>query len=178
MGTTIEVQNLGRSLYAVRKNGNLVEQFHSEEAARGLARKMSNLILKADRQRLEATKQEVATATPYTPKEETPAASLADVKAKLGGTGMTRIATVTRGSLTKISPSQREALINAIKYCGGRIYRGGKLIVGNVPGTKIALTLSQLYALEKRGYVTLIEENFEVFGGLVTEGCKRALGLA
>lgn len=179
MGTIVEVQNVGRGIYVVRKNGNLVEQFRTEQAARDLAREMSNIILQADVQRLAATQQEVATATPYTPKKEIPAApSLAEVKAKLGGTGMTRIATVAKGSLTKISESQREALVNAVKHCGGRVYRGGKLIVGNVPGAKIALTLSQLYALEKRGYITLVEENFQVRGGEVTDTCKRALGLA
>jgi hypothetical protein len=181
MGTNIEVQNIGRGLYTVRKDGNLVEQFTTEEAARNLARKMSQTILHADRQRMEANQEAIKTATPYTPAEtpaETPKpASLADLKVKLGGNGQTRIATVAKGSLTKISASQEEALINSIKYCAGRLYRGGKLITSN-NGDKIALTLSQLYALEKRGFVTLIEKNFQVHGAWVTDSCKRMLGLA
>jgi len=180
MGTNIEVQNIGRG-YTVRKDGELVERFTTEEAARDLARKMSQTILRADRQRMEANQEAIKTATPYTPAEtptETPKpASFADLKAKLGGTGQTRIATVAKGSLTKISASQEEALINSIKHCAGRLYRGGKLITGN-NGGKIALTLTQLYALEKRGFVTLIEENFQVYGGWVTDSCKRMLGLA
>lgn len=180
-GTQVEIQNVGHSIYVVRKNGNQVEKFRTEQAARDLARKISNIILEADRAAIEAAKIEEA--TPYTPKQEAPkpvkaAPTLAETMKNLGGNGQTRIASVAKGSLTKISTSQREALANSIKYCGGRLYRGGKLIVGNIPGAKIALTLSQLYALEKRGYVTLIEENFQIKGGWVTDSCKRALGLA
>lgn len=163
MGTTIEVQNIGRSIYTVRKNGNLVEKFSTETAALDLAREMSHLILRSDRQRM---------AIPTVTTTDSP--NLTDVKTRLGGENTT-VTTVARGSLTKISAPQEEALRNAIQYCGGKIRRGGKLHTGQV--TSIALTLTQLYALQKRGYVTLIERNFEVLGGLVTDCARRALGL-
>jgi|WetSurMetagenome_2_1015567.scaffolds.fasta_scaffold305765_1 hypothetical protein len=183
MGTSVEVQNIGRGIYTVRKDGNLVEQFTTEEAARDLAREMSNIILRADRQRMEANQEAIKTATPYTTPEtpKTPEipkpTRFEDIKIKLGGIGQTRISTVAKGSLTKISDSQREALTNAVQYCGGRVYRGGALKTAP-NGGKIALTLSQLYALEKRGLITLIEENFQVYGGLVTDSCRGILGLA
>lgn len=180
MGTLIEIQRT-KFTYVVYKNKNSVGSFDTEKEARDLARGMSQIILRSDRQRMEANQEAIKNATPYTPTETTTEtqkpASFSDIAKRLGGIGQTRISTVAKGSLTKISASQEEALINSIKHCSGRIYRGGKLITGN-NGGKIALTLTQLYALEKRGFVTLIEENFQVHGAWVTDSCKRMLGLA
>jgi hypothetical protein len=181
MGTEIEVRRT-RFTYVVTKNREDIGTFATETEARKLAKDVSALILRADRATMEANKEAIATATPYAPKSntsETPEApktpSLKEVATELGGNQMNQSASVARGSLTTISSSQREALTNSIKYCGGKVRRGGKLHSGQV--ASIALTLTQLYALESRGYITLITKNFEVLGGWVTEGARRTLGL-
>jgi hypothetical protein len=180
-GTIVEVQRT-RFTYVVTKNQKNLGTFTTETEARKLAKDVSTLILRADRATMEANREAIATATPYAPKPSAPetpeapsASSLKEISSQLGGNEMNKSANVARGSLTTISSSQREALINAVKYCGGKVRRGGKLHYGQI--TSIALTLTQLYALEKRGYIVLIIKNFEVLGGLVTDSARRTLGL-